>query len=402
MTRILSLVAVSPSRDCADELRAACAGMPGVRMEVRDSWAAGTPADRAVILEYRRCAEDRQLLAQLARQESRPVIAVVVEPTVADVRELMHFGALDVVARPVPPTELAEALALARERLQSVPQSRGRIHSFLRSCGGVGATTIAVQTALELLGRDRRAPAKVCLIDLDLQFGNAGLALDLVGSSGLAQVLQGSARLDAEFLDLAMAHHDSGLDVLTAPGEIVPFEALAIDTVERLLALAQERYDHVVVDLPHGWTGWTPAVLAASSLIVLVLRPTVSGIARTRAHLRLIREERLEAVPRLIVANRVERGLFNGWQRSLREAAGALEQDIDVLIRRDDDTADAARERGKPLHAVKRNSVIEKDVREFAGRILALTAGDARRGAQALPAGGFSLRQWLPLLNPRG
>lgn len=383
MSAILPVTAVVHSNDCVKELSSASTQIAGVRFSARLRQPGQVvpvlelPVNSVLIVECRPgMREDRLMISDLVKERAQPVIALVQDPSLADVRDLMRIGVVDVVLRPVAVADLRQALEHARERVQALPR-RAHVLSFLRSCGGAGATTLALQTAFELIARDKRRETKVCFIDLDLQFGNAGVALDLTGTSGLAQVIDAGARFDAAFLTASMAHHDSGLDVLTAPGEIMPFEALTLPTVERILSFAQEQYDYVVVDLPHAWTGWTPNVLAASSLIGLVVLPTVSGIKRGRGHLKLIAEEGLGELPKLVVANRVERGWGSGWRRRIDEAATSLEHGIAVTVRRDDETANVAQESGRPLRAVKRNSVIEKDIRSFVDCALATMAANA-------------------------
>ncbi|HYH17745.1 MAG TPA: AAA family ATPase [Azospirillum sp.] len=392
MTQLLSVLALTRTEGFADEVRRVCAGLAGVRLDTRTRTpqavaAAEAAPDRILLVECRADQpEERQALSRLVQAGGPPVVAVVQDATIGDVRDLMRLGLADVLPRPLAADDLGQALEHARRRIEALPRNLGRVYSFLRSCGGAGATTLALQMAMDLLQRDARKGAKVCLLDFDLQFGNAGLALDLKGPAGLKQILEASSRLDGALFASAMAHHESGLDVLTTPGEIMPFEALGIDLVEQILALAREQYDHVVIDLPHAWTGWTPSVLAGSSLVSLVLRPTVSGVQRARCHLRLMAEEQLDHLPKLVVANGVEQGWGSGWRRRLREAMQALDHEIAVTVRRDDETADAARENGKPLRAIKRNSVIEKDVHALVDRALAMTEAAAPRTGAAAPA----------------
>ncbi len=389
MTRLVSVLGVVLTQDCAEELRAACAEAPGVRLEVEPASGdidglAARAGDRVLVVECRGgAAEDRRQLSRLARAHAGPVVAVVQEPTAQEMRALMHLGVLDVLPRPVLAAELADALDRARAQLQAVPQ--GRVFAFMRSCGGAGATTLALQMGHELIRRGgKRHKPKVCLIDFDLQFGNAGLALDLVDNAGLGQIIEGADRLDEEFLSSAMARHDGGLHVLTAPPEIVPFDIVSPDLVRRIVALARAQYDFVIVDLPHAWTDWTSAVLETAAMSFLVLQPGVTGVRRARDHLKLMAEEQLESAPKMLVANRVEKRLFNGWRRRLREAATALEHEIEIVVRRDDSTAEAARETGRPMRAVKRNGVIEKDVRRLVERALIATAAAAAKPKPAI------------------
>lgn len=391
MSRSIAVLALVPSAEAAEDLKSAAAGLAGlagtagtagIRLDLRVTGSqpfaaavealSGAGGDVLIVEVGGDAPEERRILARLVREQAagRPVIALVRQATIADVRELMHLGLTDVVPRPVIAAELSQALAHARRKVQALPRHRGHLVPFLRSCGGAGATTLAVQTALELIRHDKHHPARVCLIDFDVQYGNAALSLDMAESVGLMQILEAPERLDAAFFASALSHHHTGLDVLAAPGEIVPFGMLTVPVAEKILELARDQYDYVLVDLPHAWTAWTPAVLAAASLTVLVVRPDVVGIQRARHHLKLITDERLDTVPRLVVANRVAKGWGAGWRRRLSEAEAALGHAIAASVRRDDPAADTARDRGVPLNEAASGSAIGKDVRALVRQIL--------------------------------
>lgn len=395
MSRRINTLALLRSSDCADELRSAFDAANTGRLELKmiDSPKFVIPAGSGVILVELDADDPRaaDALARLVREagEERPVVAIARDATVRSVRALMRAGALDVLPRPVSAGDLTHALDHARAALAERGHSEGCVITFLRSCGGVGATTLAVQTALELIHHGRGRKARVCLADFDLQFGNAALSLDLSGTAGLMQILDAPGRLDAAFLALAVAHHASGLDVLAAPPEIVPHDALTPDMATRVLALLREQYDFVVVDMPHAWTAWTSPVLAASALSAVVMRLDVTGVLRTQSHLRLMAEEQLDDVPRLIVASQVEQG--SAMRQTLKDAQAALGQPIHACVRFDAKAAAQAREAGKPLRDVAPNSVIGKDTRAFAGLVRS-TLFPAAKEAEARP---FTLRRLL-------
>lgn len=403
MSRYLPVTAIAQSEECANELRAVASEISDVRFDVRlvrhaEIVPTAEAAVGSVLVVECRADDhsDRQRLATLVKPDGPPVIVVVRSTSLATVRELMRLGMTDVVPQPIAKADMEQALTHARAALDAKPEVGGRILSVMRSCGGVGATALAIQMAIELAQRDKAHKTRVCLIDFDLQFGNVELSLDLGHSPGLGQILDAPTRLDPAFLGSAVVHHDSGIDVLAAPGEIVPFEALSVDMVGKILGLARAQYDFVVLDLPHAWASWTPTVLAASSLAVLVMRPDVTSVQRARRHLKLMTEEQLGDLPKLIVANRVDRRWGSGWRAGLREVEGALGQPIGATVANDYKTVQAAREQGVPLRAISRNSPIEKDMRELVR--LALSAMGADDAPAATPASGaagfagFSLR----------
>ncbi|WP_448207804.1 AAA family ATPase [Azospirillum sp. sgz302134] len=399
MSRRINCLALLRSPECADELRSAFDAAKAGRLTIRMSAAAppDAPADvDALLVELD--SDDagaveamRRVLLDMA--DGRPVIAIARNATIPLVRDLMRTGLLDVLPRPLSATDLEHALAHARRLLAERGGSDGRVVTVLRSCGGIGATTLAVQTALELMDHQRGRKARVCLVDFDLQFGNAALSLDLTGTAGLLPILEAPARLDAAFVGSAVAHHGSGLDVLAAPPEIVPHDALTPEMAARILSLLREQYDFVVVDMPHAWTAWTSPVLAASSLIALVLRLDVTGLLRTQSHLKLIADEQLDEVPRLFVAAQVEQG--SALRQTLKDAHAALGRPIDACIRADAKAASAAREAGQPLSEAAPGSVLVKDTRAFVATALSTLFPAAEAAGEAAGAPRSGLRRLL-------
>lgn len=414
MSRRINTLALLRTAACADELRSAFgttdspvseAGRLDLRMidRMNDAGPPGAPAGfDALLVELPSDAAGAVAdLARLLRETAggRPVIAIVRDATVQLVRELMRTGALDVLPRPVAAVDLANALNHVRAQAGTRDRAEGRVITLLRSCGGIGATTLAVQSALALIdqapARTKGQKARVCLVDFDLQFGNAALSLDLTGATGLMQILESPARLDDAFVASAMSHHPSGLDVLAAPPEIVPFDTLTPDMAARTLALLREQYDFVVVDMPHAWTAWTSPVLAGSALVALLLRLDVTGLLRAQAHLKLMAEEQLDDVPRLLVAGQTESG--STLRQTLKDAHAALGQAVDTCIRADAKAAAEAREAGQPLSVAAPGSVIVKDTRAFVTLALS-TLFPAARDAEAPPRSGLRrLLSFAPL-----
>src|SRR3546814_12210696 len=89
----------------------------------------------------------------------------------------MHLGAVDVIALPLGLDELQQALGQARQRMSaggvSSENSHGRVIAFVKRVGGVGATALATQMGCLLAAREGAAGRETCLLDIDLQFGNA-------------------------------------------------------------------------------------------------------------------------------------------------------------------------------------------------------------------------------------
>ena len=115
------------------------------------------------------------------------------------------------------PAEVLDVLRSAdhkARRRQQRSRAQGRVLTFSQATGGAGATTLAVNVAHALARSQRQA--KVCLIDLDLQFGAAALQLDLDPTTGLFDIAQARQSFDPALFLSSLVEHRSGLRVLPA------------------------------------------------------------------------------------------------------------------------------------------------------------------------------------------
>jgi pilus assembly protein CpaE len=303
------------------------------------------------------------------------VIAAVADLTVAHTRTLLRAGAVDVLPLPFAADELRQAVEPARRPARpartpaAAPQRKGKIVSFMGALGGVGATSIATQAGILWA-----ASARVCLIDLDIQFGNAALSLDLRPSLTLANLVEDEGRLDAELLQSIAVRHGSGLNLIASPVDIVPLDLLAPDIVDRILRYAVQAYDVVLVDLPTAWTEWSLRALDRSDQICLITNLSVPGIYQARRQLEIIEVNQLMDKTR-IVANRVQHKLFG--RIDLKETEAALGRRIEFTIANDYPSISAANDQGRPLSEISKTSRLVKDLKALSAALSAAMAAEA-------------------------
>jgi pilus assembly protein CpaE len=305
-----------------------------------------------------------------------PIVVTSSNPTVEGMRHLMRIGIADLVPQPIKRSDLIRAFTTAIERRPGggPPQQAkpGKLICFMNACGGMGATTVAVQSACSLA--DPKDPGKVVLLDLDIQYGNIAVYLDLATKSSVVDLHAALNRLDGSMLRGAVARHRSGVDVLAAPATIPDIDAVTPEGAARLLHIAQREYRHVLVDMPHVWNRWTRTVLGAADAIVLVFQATVPSIRQARRQAELLAEEGLDGVPLAIVLNRAESGgLFRSGQGAVttKDAAKALGREIPYTIPNDYKAILDAVNHGLPLAEVKGGKSTAKQIADVMKRILA-------------------------------
>jgi len=315
-----------------------------------------------------------------------PVVATAPEATLQEVRQLMHLGVVDFVPQPITREDLKGALDHAvRSQLatSNAAERPGSVIAFLKAGGGVGASTLAVQSACLLASRNKSE--RVCLLDLDVQFGTAALYLDLDNRVGLADLLEVPERLDPELLHSVMGQHECGLDLLAAPRDIIAIDALTPDSVEQCLKLARSEYRTVFIDLPEAWTTWSYKAIQSSDLIILVLQLTVAGVRQARRQIDTMRAHGLEDVLVKVALNRYEKS----WGRSidLKDAEKALGCKFDYFIANDYKTVSEALNQGVALSKIKKKSKVETSIQKMVDDAIRTITGEETRPEPRLLSG---------------
>lgn len=301
-----------------------------------------------------------------------PVIAAVRDLTVAVTRRVLRSDAVDVLPIPFTPDELHQAIETGRvRRAATVPAARarnGRVVTMVGALGGMGTTSLAVQSGL--IWAEKK---NVCLLDLDVQFGNAALYLNMRTQLSLADLIEAGDRLDDEFLRSVADRHPAGLSIVACPPDIMPLDMLTPEFVDKLIEIAASTYDIVLVDLPSAWVNWSLSVLQRSDAICLVTNISVPGVHQARRQLELLDANGLGDKIR-IVANRVTNPMFG--KADLSETENVLKRKIHHAITNDFPTVSAAIDEGRLLSSIKVKSRVEKDIRSLVTALGALVSID--------------------------
>ncbi len=153
---------------------------------------------------------------------------------------------------------------------------RGRCLGVMPAEGGDGASAVLSNLAAELA----KAPAlRVLVIDLALPFGDVALFLtSATVAHDLADVTGEIGRLDGELLEVMSHHVSPNLHLIAAPATLDKFLRIQPADVRRLLGVALDQYDHVLLDL--GLDAVSLSVLDALDALVLVASLNVASVRR--------------------------------------------------------------------------------------------------------------------------
>jgi pilus assembly protein CpaE len=199
----------------------------------------------------------------------RPVVILSEGSPNGFLRQAFEAGADDVITMPQAPGVVAFTLekVVARRKGLAVPgKASAPLIAVLGPKGGTGKTLVSTNLAVALAQRD----ANVVLVDLDLQFGDIGLALGLSPEKTLYDLMKAGPPFDHEKVDQHMIRHSSGVKVLIAPTRPDQASSVSIDYLRDIYASLRTMCDAVIVDTPPGFTPEVIATIDVASEICMV------------------------------------------------------------------------------------------------------------------------------------
>jgi pilus assembly protein CpaE len=293
----------------------------------------------------------------------KPIVAAVRDPSAQLVRALMKAGVNDVMSLPLRIAELSAVLEQLRAdtgRDSVRNPALGKIVSVVRSVGGAGGTMLATQAASSHARHDARHTRETCLFDLDIQLGNAANYLGISPILTLHDLLKAGSRVDGALLRSACVKTSTGLSLIAAPSDIIPFETVDADQLLNIIELATIEFDTVYLDMPENWTNWSLSLAARSDVVLLVVELTIASLRQAKRQLAFLESQGLAALPIHIVLNRVEKKLFRPI--SFTDAERALGHAISFGIANDPPLVRTALDQGVLIDEIKPGSKVAKDV----------------------------------------
>jgi pilus assembly protein CpaE len=194
--------------------------------------------------------------------------------------EALRLGVRDFLRRPISAVDLGQLIERFRCQAASGPARWGKVVTFISNKGGVGKSTLAVNTAL---GLARRYPERVLLVDTSLQMGVCAALLDLEPALTLTDAARERDRLDEMLIRQLATPHSSGLHLLAAPPDAMVAAEVDDDLISRVPTLSRRAYDYVIVDTFPMFDGVAMAVVDSCDQAYVVLEnvvPTLLGIAK--------------------------------------------------------------------------------------------------------------------------
>jgi len=326
--------------------------------------AGSTPADALVI--YCEGAPDTELDFAQRIYMTRGDIAIVLvagDASVDVINRAMVAGVSRVVAAAAGKDAVRDAVlaAVSREKNRAAVSKtnastyESRVILFFCPKGGAGKTTLAVNTAEALVRRGKKA----AVIDLDLQFGDVGVFLDIAKADTIADMVEENS-FEPKTIRSYMVRHYSGLDVLLGSSSPEYAELVKPDHIEKLLGSLRGDYDFLVLDMPPAFNDCAIAALEAADVIYFVVTEEISSLRCAKNSFKVLEALNLADKVQLVVN---KDGISS---ISVKDAERILEKKAALTVPFDQKTATRAINRGVPVVTGDAHSRMAKAITQFA------------------------------------
>ena len=319
-----------------------------------------------------------------------PIIMLTAEADVEQRVRGLRAGADDDIVKPFHPLELiarirallARTGAAAPTRIAAGQGPMGKLCCFYGAKGGVGTTTLVLNTAIALARRLKRTTS---VIDANLQFGDMRVFLDLGLDTGSIVNAITKPDLDTELMRKLVVNHPSGIDLLLAPPNPESADIVAErqrsdpQLLSTLLSLMRGTYDYTLVDMARTLDDFNLQLFDECDLIFVVVTADLSSLKNVRTVLQTMASLRYAPEKTQLVLNRSN--AFTGI--NAENAETALGRKIDFQIINEYRGAISALNTGAPFLATRPDGPLAQSVTSFARHLDAVASGQVVAPATA-------------------
>lgn len=312
-----------------------------------------------------------------------PIIMLTSEADVEQRVRGLRAGADDDIVKPFHPLELmARIKALlarggpATAKTGGEAPTLGKLCAFYPAKGGVGTTTIAINTGIALA---RELKRRTALIDANLQFGDLRVFLDLGLDTASIVSAVSEPDLDLDLFRTMMVSHRSGIELLLAPPSpaaadiVVERQRQAPGVISNLLGISRRLYDYTLVDMSQAIDDFNLQLFDEADVIYVVMTADLSCLKNVPLVLETMASLGYEQAKVQLVLNRSN--AYTGINVS--NAESALGRKIDYQVINEYRGAISALNSGEPFMSSRADAPLSKSVLAFARAVDKAFAPDA-------------------------
>jgi pilus assembly protein CpaE len=245
----------------------------------------GPSADLALALELASALQVERPQVGVVLVRRRVDVAVLGQALRAGVREVITPDDLSALGQ-----ACRRSLELSRRMVGATaagadPTPEGKVVTVFAAKGGCGKTTIATNLAFAL--SDGRSH-DVCILDLDLAFGDVAIALQLMPARTIVDAVQMGESIDEMGVRSLVTRHSAGVDTILAPLEPGEAERVDVSAVAHLVRMLKRMYRYVVIDTPPAFSEHVLAAFDLSDAYVLLATLDVPALKNLRLTLDML------------------------------------------------------------------------------------------------------------------
>ncbi len=274
-------------------------------------------------------------------------------------RELMRRGISEYLVAPIETVELVRALSDLFRSPGADPV--GRTVAVVGAKGGVGASTIAHNLSWAIA---RTVGLESVVVDLDLPFGTAGLDFNQDPPQGIADAVFAPERVDSALIDRLLSKCAEQLSILAAPATLERVYDMQEDAFDGIIEILRGNVPAIVLDVPHGWTGWTRRTLLAADEVLVVAAPDLANLRNAKTLFDTLRQARINQSPPRLVVNMV--GVPKRPEIKVADFAKALETVPAATLGFDPQLFGAAANNGQMIAEAQSGAKVNEAFRELA------------------------------------
>jgi pilus assembly protein CpaE len=337
--------------------------LKGALNEIEDFAKNGATPSLAIIDLNAANATELETLARLKKTKFQKTPTIILSEYLDEyvVRQLVRMRVDDWLPKDSPAEEIYDSCerALHTEIIER-RDHQATCYAFYPAAGGVGNTTLAIQTAF-MLGEKRGRMSSTCLVDLNLQDGVAADYLDLLPAFQPEEIANTPGRLDRQLLDVMMVRHSSGLALLAAPRVSGQTLDITEGLIASVLGLVSETFDNIVIDMPKTWFPWTDNVLWGSDKVFVVSNFSVPALRHASYVLDTLKTKTSGKSTVSVLVNRFRKKMFSSglMQRDVEQLIG---KGLAGFVRDEPEVVQEAINRGVPLQEINRSNRVAKDL----------------------------------------
>lgn len=236
---------------------------------------------------------------------------------------------------------------------------------FFGGKGGTGKTTIAIGVAAQLA----KAGKRVMLLDLDLQFGDISMALDLETKNSIVDLVQDRGGITIENINGFAVEHSTGMSVLCAPKSPEFADFVSPAHIEKTIDIMRPYYEYIIIDLPASFGETTITACENCEEIYLVYNNEILSLRNARVCYNILEQLHQREKVRFIL-NKVEKGLVK-----IEDFEEMFQTKMFAAVPADYQAALSSVNKGMAVTVAQPKSEISKGISEITDKIIEIHTG---------------------------